>query len=74
MPTTLKQPKPPVRLGDLDGPAGNAYNIMARATDALKRAGATPKYVERYFTDATSGDYAHLLSVTRRYVNVIDQD
>jgi len=54
----------------LVGEDGNAFSIMGRVKKALMRAGADQEYIDRYFSEATSGDYDHLLVVSMGYVNV----
>ena len=59
--------KPTVKLIGQDG---NAFAVMGRVKQALKRAGADKEYIDQYISEATSGDYNHLLSVSMEYVNV----
>ena len=59
--------KPIVRLVGHDG---NAFSIMGRVKQALKRAGADKEYIDEYLSEATSGDYDHLLMVSMGYVDV----
>jgi hypothetical protein len=59
--------KPTVRLVGQDG---NAFSIMERVKQALKRAGADKEYIDQYLSEATSGDYDHLLVVSMGYVDV----
>lgn len=56
--------KPTVVIGD-----GNAYAIMGRVKDALKKAGMEDK-VDEYLEKARSGDYDNLLRVTMDYVEI----
>jgi len=58
--------KPVVQL---TGEDGNAYAILGRVSDALRKAGADKKYRDKYLEEATSGDYDHLLQVTMEYVD-----
>ena len=58
--------KPEVRLVGQDG---NAFSILGRVSQALKRAGYTPEEVKQYQEEATSGDYNHLLMVTMEWVD-----
>jgi hypothetical protein len=58
--------KPKVQLVGMDG---NAYSIMGRVTKALREAGADKEYTDKYFAEATSGDYDHLLMTTLKYVD-----
>ena len=51
------------------GPSGNAYWILGMTVRALRESGHADK-VGEYQKDATSGNYRHLLAVTRRYVNL----
>ena len=59
--------KPIVRLIGMDG---NAFAIMGRVRQALKNAGADKEYIDRYITEAMSGDYNHLLAVSMEYASV----
>ena len=65
----MKEPlnKPTVIL---IGEDGNAFSIMGRVKKALRRAGADQEYIDRYLSEATSGDYDHLLVVSMGYVDV----
>lgn len=59
--------KPTVKLIGQDG---NAFAIMGNVKRALKSAGADKEYIDKYLSEATSGDYDHLLAVSMEYVNV----
>ena len=59
--------KPTVKLVGEDG---NAFSIMGRVKKALMRAGADQEYIDRYLSEATSGDHDHLLVVSMEYVDV----
>ena len=59
--------KPTVKLVGEDG---NAFSIMGRVKKALRRAGADKEYIDKYLSEATAGDYDHLLVVSMEYVNV----
>jgi hypothetical protein len=65
----MKEPltKPTVKLIGQDG---NAFAIMGRVKQALRRAGADKEYIDKYLSEATSGDYNHLLAVSMEYVDV----
>lgn len=54
----------------LVGEDGNAFAIMGRVKQALKRAGADKDYIDGYLKEATSEDYDHLLVVSMGYVDV----
>ncbi len=59
--------KPTVKLVGEDG---NAFSIMGRVKQALRRAGADKEYIDKYLNEATSGDYDHLLVVCMKYIEV----
>ena len=59
--------KPTVKLVGHDG---NPFSIMGCVKQALKRAGADKEYIDEYLSEATSGDYDHLLVVSMGYVDV----
>ena len=65
----MKEPltKPTVKLIGQDG---NAFAIMGRVKQALRRAGADKEYIDKYLGEATSGDYHHLLAVSMEYVDI----
>jgi len=54
----------------LVGEDGNAWSIMARVSDALKKAGATAEEVSEYLKESKSGDYDHLLRTAVEWVEV----
>lgn len=56
---------------NLLGADGNAFSIIGRVKDALRKAGADEEYVMQYQIEATSGDYDNLLVVTMGYVHVM---
>jgi len=59
--------KPEVKMIGNDG---NAFSVMGRVKQALKRAGADKEYIDKYLSEATSGDYDNLLVVSMGYVDV----
>jgi len=59
--------KPTVKLVGRDG---NAFSIMGHVKKALMRTGADKEYIDQYLSEATSGDYDHLLFVSMEYVDV----
>ena len=59
--------KPKLKLSGMDG---NAFMILGAATRAMKKAGLSEKYRDKYRIEATSGDYDHLLQVTMTYCEV----
>ncbi|MFC1825896.1 hypothetical protein ACFLYZ_00705 [Thermodesulfobacteriota bacterium] len=65
----MKEPlsKPTIKLIGQDG---NAFAVMGSVKRALKSAGADKEYIDQYISEATSGDYNHLLAISMEYVNV----
>ena len=59
--------KPTVKL---IGEDGNAFAIMGRVKQALRRSGADREYIDKYLCEATAGDYDNLLIVSMEYVDV----
>lgn len=54
----------------LMGQDGNAFLIMGRVTEAMKRAGIDKAEIDAYREAAMSGDYDNLLHLTCDTVNV----
>ena len=54
----------------LIGEDGNAFAIMGRVQAALEGADVDKETVERFFAEATSGDYTHMLDTVERYVTI----
>ena len=63
----IKYPDVTVQLTDVDG---NAFGILGAVGAAMKSAGLSGEQVAEYRTDATAGDYNHLLQTTMAYVKV----
>jgi len=59
--------KPVVKLVGMDS---NAFFIIGIVKKALKKAGADQEYIAKYYAEATSSDYDHLLCVTMEYVDI----
>lgn len=68
--TQVKHPQVRVQLGNLRGPDGNAFAIMGAVGRALRNAGLGHE-VKAYMTEAQSGSYDNLLSVTGHWVTVL---
>jgi len=58
----------------LIGEDGNAYSIIGRVTKAMRRDDCTEEQIQEYITEATSGDYDHLLQVTMATVAEEEND
>lgn len=54
----------------LSGTDGNAFAIMGKVADALRRAGVPDNEVIEYRAESMSGDYDNLLRVAMRWVEV----
>jgi len=67
MTDAIAEPKPKVRLSGTDG---NAWAIMGRVNDALRKAGASKEHRDRYREESMSGDYDNLLRVAMKYADV----
>lgn len=65
LPPDLIQPRV-----ELVGQDGNAFAILGRTRLALRRAGNSRAVIDDYTTQATSGDYDHLLVVTMAFCEV----
>lgn len=63
----VKYPEVEVKLVGEDG---NAFAILGRVAQALRRAGVDRAEQDAYFAEATSGDYDHLLQTTMSWVSV----
>lgn len=53
----------------LVGVDGNAYSIMGYTANALKREGFR-HLCDKMYSEATSGDYSHLISVCCEYIEI----
>jgi hypothetical protein len=56
-----------VPLSEIDG---NAFSIMGAVTKAMRRAGVSREEQDKYFQEATAGDYHHLVATTMEWVEV----
>jgi hypothetical protein len=54
----------------LTGNDGNAFSIISRARRALKDANYTEEQIEQFSTEATSGDYDHVLQTCFKWFDV----
>lgn len=62
----IRHPQVKVKLVGEDG---NAFAILGRVTRAMQKAGISKAERAAYMTEATAGDYAHLLATTMRWVS-----
>lgn len=65
--SAVKCPEVKVKLVGEDG---NAFAILARVMKAMKSSGIPADLITEYHTEATSGDYDHLLRTTMKWVKV----
>ena len=56
--TDVRFPDVTVQLAGLDG---NAFSILGRVSQALRRAGVDQAEIDAFMAEATRGDYDHLL-------------
>ena len=66
-PSFARHPEVTVQLTGQDG---NGFGIVCRVKMALKRAGVPEAEQDEFFTEATSGDYDHLLQTCMKWVSV----
>ena len=62
--TPVGKPKPIVKLVGEDG---NAFAIMGRVSNGLRKTGHTKEEISQYTADSMSGDWNHLLSVAMEW-------
>ncbi|WP_087721574.1 hypothetical protein [Campylobacter coli] len=53
----------------LVGEDGNAFSILARVSNALKKADVSKEEISQFQKEAMSNDYNHLLNVVQDWVN-----
>lgn len=54
----------------LVGTDGNAFALLGKVRQALRRAGYTTEFIEGFTQDATAGNYDELLQCIMRYIEV----
>jgi hypothetical protein len=65
----MSDPKFPDVEVQLSGEDGNAFAMLGKVSQALRRAGHGDQ-VDAYMAEATAGDYDALLAMTMRWVVV----
>ena len=63
--------KYPDVMVDLTGRDGNAFAVIGAVRKALRRAGVPNDEIDRFSTEATSGDYDHVLQTAMSWVEVV---
>jgi hypothetical protein len=64
-------PKHPHITVPLTGEDGNAFAILGRCRKAAREAGLRESEITAFVTEATSGDYDHLLQTAMRWFDVL---
>lgn len=54
----------------LIGQDGNAFFILGRVQQAMRRAGVPKAEIAEFMAEATAGDYDHLLDTVMKWVDV----
>ena len=62
----VKYPDITVQLAGVDG---NAFSILGRAQQALRRGDVPEGQVKEFMAEAISGDYDHLLATVIKWVD-----
>ena len=65
--TDVKHPEVKVKLVGEDG---NAFAIIGRIRQALRRAKVSHEEIEEFTQEATNGDYDHVLQTAMKWVDV----
>lgn len=65
----IMQPKYPDIEVQLTGQDGNAFAVLGRVMRAMRKAGIDREEIDRFQTEATSGDYDQLLGTVMRWVD-----
>ncbi len=67
MANNVKYPQVHVQLVGLDG---NAFSVLSRCLEEMRRAKLSPEEREAFHKEATSGDYNHLLATCMEWFDV----
>jgi len=63
----VKYPNIKVKLIGTDG---NAFAILGKVREAMRKAKLTPEQIKEFTDEAMSGDYNNLLATAMKYVEV----
>lgn len=55
---------------ELTGSDGNAFSVLGHVRSSMRRAGINSSEIQAFTTEATSGDYDHLLQTVMKWVSV----
>ena len=64
-------PKHPHITVPLTGEDGNAFAVLGRCRKAAREAGLRDSEINAFVTEATAGDYDHLLQTALRWFDVL---
>jgi len=64
------EPKYPNITVQLVGSDGNAFAVLGKVRQALRRAKVAAEEIEAFMKEAMSGDYDNLLATCMKWVNV----
>lgn len=67
----MRNPRFPNITVKLVGKDGNAFAILGAVSKALRKASVAQADVDAFFTEATAGDYNHLLQTCMLWVEVV---
>jgi len=65
----MKQPRHPEITVQLTGRDGNAFAVIGRVRQALRRARVPNAEIKQFIEEATSSDYDHLLQTVMEWVD-----
>ncbi|MDR5654215.1 hypothetical protein [Ruixingdingia sedimenti] len=63
-------PKHPDVIVIISGHDGNAFVVLGRCCQAAREAGHSEEEIAKFMTEATAGDYDHLLQTAMRWFEV----
>jgi hypothetical protein len=55
---------------DLVGSDGNAFSVLGKVSKEMRKHGLKQEDINKFYDEATNGDYDHLLQTVMKYVNV----
>lgn len=67
------RPSPAVGADALVGIDGNAFSIIGKTSQLLKRGGCSEAFKDAYVAEAMSGDYHHVLAASMAYLEADDK-
>jgi hypothetical protein len=63
----MSKKKPKVKL---IGGDGNAFSVLGKCTQALKKSGYSEEEVKKFQAEAMSGNYDHVLATAMKWLDV----